>query len=198
MSIGLLYLGLLVLGVTYAAISGAMGWLSDLGDSDVQVDAGGDLEAAHPHPISGTTLATFVTGFGGPGTFRQDLTCLGPMLRGKQKLRLYISTYSKPGWIAGAALEFSAEGVGYRRPAFAKALFNEPQVTGRAARLDGSIVIPPGLGRPRLRILSTGHATDGGPEHEFIASRTSSFSSAFTRTRSRPRPSAQRMRFVPS
>lgn len=114
-------------------------------------------------------LMRFVTGFGGPGTFRQDLTCLGPLLSGKQKLRLYISTYSKPGWIAGAALEFSAEGVGYRRPAFAKALFNEPQVTGREPRLDASIVIPPRLGRPRLRILSTGHATDGGPEHEFIS-----------------------------
>jgi membrane protein implicated in regulation of membrane protease activity len=67
MSIGLLYLGLLVLGVTYAVISGAMGWLSDLGGGDVHVDAGGHLEAAHPHPISGTTVATFVTGFGGGG-----------------------------------------------------------------------------------------------------------------------------------
>lgn len=67
MSIGLLYVGLLVLGVTYAVISGALGWLADLGEGDVHVDAGGHLDAGHPHPISGTTVATFVTGFGGGG-----------------------------------------------------------------------------------------------------------------------------------
>jgi len=67
-SIGLLYIGLLVVGVTYAVISGALGWLSDLGEADIHVDASGHLEAGSPHPISGTTIATFITGFGAGGT----------------------------------------------------------------------------------------------------------------------------------
>jgi len=67
MSIGVIYVGLLVLGLSYAVISGALGWLADLGDADVHVDASGHLEAGHAHPISGTTVATFITGFGGGG-----------------------------------------------------------------------------------------------------------------------------------
>jgi len=67
MSIGVIYVGLLVLGLSYAVISGALGWLADLGDADVHVDAGGHIEAGHMHPISGTTVATFITGFGGGG-----------------------------------------------------------------------------------------------------------------------------------
>lgn len=68
MTVGLLYIGLLVVGVVYALIAGGLGWLADLGGGDVHVDAGGHFHAGHPHPISGTTIATFVTGFGGGGT----------------------------------------------------------------------------------------------------------------------------------
>lgn len=68
MSVGIVYIGLLVLGVTYALVSGALGWLSDLGDGgDIHVDATGHLDAGHAHPVSGTTVATFITGFGGGG-----------------------------------------------------------------------------------------------------------------------------------
>ena len=68
MSIGLLYVGLLVFGVFFAVMSGAMGWLSDLGGGDIHVDASGHLDAGHAHPISGTIIAVFVTGFGAGGT----------------------------------------------------------------------------------------------------------------------------------
>ncbi len=67
MSVGLLYVCLLCLGLLYALIAGALGWLSDLGGSDIHVDAGGHFDAGHPHPISGTTVAAFVTGFGAGG-----------------------------------------------------------------------------------------------------------------------------------
>jgi membrane-bound ClpP family serine protease len=66
-SIGIVYIGLLLFGVIYALLTGAFGWLSDLGASDVHVDASGHLDAGHFHPISGTTIATFITGFGGGG-----------------------------------------------------------------------------------------------------------------------------------
>jgi membrane protein implicated in regulation of membrane protease activity len=68
MTIGLLYIGLLLLGVFFAILTGGMGWLSDLGGGDVHVDASGHLDAGHIHPVSGTTVATFVTGFGAGGT----------------------------------------------------------------------------------------------------------------------------------
>ena len=68
MTIGILYIGLLIIGVVYAVIAGALGWLADIGDGDIHVDGSGHLDAGHAHPISGTTLATFITGFGGGGT----------------------------------------------------------------------------------------------------------------------------------
>jgi len=46
MTIGALYIGLLVVGVTYALISGAMGWMSDLG-GDLHVDASGHFDVGH-------------------------------------------------------------------------------------------------------------------------------------------------------
>jgi membrane-bound ClpP family serine protease len=66
-TIGLIYIGVLIVGVVYAFASGFLGWLADLGDGDVHVDTSGHLDAGHPHPISGTTVATFITGFGGGG-----------------------------------------------------------------------------------------------------------------------------------
>lgn len=73
MTIGAVYIGLLVLGVVYALVAGAMGWLSDLGDGDVSVDASGHFDIGHPHPLSGTTIATFITGFGAGGIVAQYL-----------------------------------------------------------------------------------------------------------------------------
>ena len=44
MTIGLVYLGFLVLGVTYAALAGALGWFSDIGGGDIHLDATGHLD----------------------------------------------------------------------------------------------------------------------------------------------------------
>lgn len=73
MTIGILYAGLLALGVVYAFLSGALGWLADLGDGDIHLDASGHLDAGHAHPLSGTVVATFLTGFGGGGTIAHYL-----------------------------------------------------------------------------------------------------------------------------
>ncbi len=73
MTIGAVYIGLLGLGVVYALVTGAMGWLSDLGDGDVSVDASGHFDVGHPHPLSGTVIATFITGFGAGGIVAQYL-----------------------------------------------------------------------------------------------------------------------------
>jgi len=67
MSIGIVYIGLLIAGVVYAIASGFLGWISDLA-GDIHLDVTGHLAAGHMHPISGPIVATFVTGFGGGGT----------------------------------------------------------------------------------------------------------------------------------
>lgn len=81
MSVGVIYACLLALGVVYALASGALGWLSDLGGHDIGIDAAGHFDIGHPHPVSGTTLATFITGFGGGGVVAHYLLHW-PLLRG--------------------------------------------------------------------------------------------------------------------
>ena len=70
MTIGLLYISLLAIGFLYSVISLLAGWISDVG-GDLHVgghlDAAGHVDAGHMSPISGTTIATFITGFGGGG-----------------------------------------------------------------------------------------------------------------------------------
>jgi hypothetical protein len=70
-TIGIFYISLLVLGFLYSVISLLAGWVSDVGghlDLGGHVDVPGHADVGHLGPISGTTVATFVTGFGGGGT----------------------------------------------------------------------------------------------------------------------------------
>lgn len=73
MTIGLVYIAMLTIGVVYAFIAGALGWLGDLAGADIHVDASGHLDAGASHPISGTVVATFITGFGGAGVLAHYL-----------------------------------------------------------------------------------------------------------------------------
>jgi membrane protein implicated in regulation of membrane protease activity len=71
-TIGLFYVSLLVLGFLYAVISLLAGWISDVGghfhfDVGGHGDVPGHADTGHLGPISGTTVATFITGFGGGG-----------------------------------------------------------------------------------------------------------------------------------
>lgn len=134
----------------------------------------GSLSVALPSGEQGppveVELVRFTTGFGGEGTFTQDVTALAPLLHGRATLRLFISTYRKPAWRVGVTLLYTEEGVGYRRPVFAEPLFEGPRLaTADEPRLQAAVEIPAGLARPRLRVITTGHATDGGPENEFIS-----------------------------
>jgi hypothetical protein len=111
----------------------------------------------------------FVTGYGAEGTFEQDVTALAPLLDGRTTLRGFISTYGeRPGWRLSLELEYRHDGAGQRRPVFASPLFYDPHVTAEQPRCGARVLVPPGLDRPRLRIIATGHATDGHAENEFI------------------------------
>lgn len=114
-------------------------------------------------------IMRFVTGYGAEGTFEQDVTALAPLLDGHTTLRGFISTYGeRPGWRLSFELEYRNDGAGQRRPTFAQTLFNDPHVTAEEPRCGGRVLIPNGVERPRLRILATGHATDGLAENEFL------------------------------
>ena len=113
-------------------------------------------------------LMRFTTGFGQGAGYSQDVTALAPLLAGRRELRLTLSTYRNPAWEVSVRLEYTRDGVGYRRPALAEPLFHDMALTADSPLLSATIDIPVGLARPRVRLLSTGHSTDGGPENEFI------------------------------
>ena len=70
MTIGLIYTSLLAIGIVYALFATVFGWFADhdFGGLHVDVDASGHVDVGQPHPISGTSIATFITGFGAGGT----------------------------------------------------------------------------------------------------------------------------------
>lgn len=115
-------------------------------------------------------LLRFVTGFGGRAVYTQDITALAPLLSGERTIRLYISTFADPAWDVSLSMTWSPEGIGARRPCFARGLFFSHAVTAAAPRLEATVEVPPGSATPRLRILATGHANDGSGANEFVTS----------------------------
>lgn len=118
MSIGILYVGFLIMGVVYALLSGAMGWLSDLVSGEVHGDVGGHGEIGHPHPISGTTVATFITGFGAGGIVAHYAlgwsTTKGAMLATGTGMALALAAFLVLDWLFSqtqAGSEFRSESV---------------------------------------------------------------------------------------
>ncbi len=132
----------------------------------VSVVVGGD--ASTEGRSTEVELMRFATGFGGRGTFTQDVTPFAPLLYGEQTVRLFISTYTRPAWDVDLVFTYRADDAGYRRPVYVGPLFNETAVTADEPSLAAVVDIPEGLARPRVRVLSTGHSTDGGPENEFV------------------------------
>ena len=157
MTIGQLYLGLLALGLVYALFAALMGWLSDLGGGDIHLDASGHLDAGHLHPVSGTTAATFITGFGGGGTvahYYLDWSLLGG-------LALATATGLVVAAAAYAVLEFVF------KHTQAGSEFAVEEAVGR----DAEVIVPiPEGGTGQIAYLAKGQrqqsaarATDGAP-----------------------------------
>lgn len=114
-------------------------------------------------------LFRFVTPYGGPATFIQDVSAFAPLLTGDDAtLRLTLTTYASPGWLVSAQLEYLDQPPGVRRPARVIPLFHDQEVMASTPPLAATVTIADGLAAPRLRILSTGHAIDGQDGDEFI------------------------------
>jgi hypothetical protein len=109
-------------------------------------------------------LLRFITGFGADGEFEQDVTALAPVLHGEQRFRAFIDGWMSPGWRLSLELRYSADGVGPRRPALARSVFSPTKLDPGKRLLRTTLDIPPGLDMPRLRILTTGHGSQGGDE----------------------------------
>lgn len=66
MNIGLVYASLFAVGAVYALLMALVGAFADHDFGGSHLDAAGGVD--QPHPISGTVVATFITGFGGGGS----------------------------------------------------------------------------------------------------------------------------------
>ena len=137
-----------------------MGALVLARDPDLEIASDDDPETNE------IELVRFITGYGGEATFRQDVTALLPLLRGTVTLRAYISTYMNPGWLISVDLEYTPASTP-RRPAYAVPIMNNQGVIATANTVKARITIPFGLENVRLRLITTGHATDGAGGDEF-------------------------------
>lgn len=109
-------------------------------------------------------LMRFVTGFGAAGRFEADLTPLLPVLWGERTFRLHLGTWKNPGWRVTFELRYQPGAAGIRRPSMVVPLVDEPMVTRSTGRMSASFTLLPGLDRPRLRVISTGHGSELGDE----------------------------------
>lgn len=120
--------------------------------------------------VGDVEIMRFVTGFGGSAEYEQDVTALAPAMGGPRSVRLFLSTFSdEPGWRASLELEYEAGAAAARRPSFARQVIDDPHVTADSPVRRATIDVPAGLDAPRLRILSTGHSTDGKSGNEFVS-----------------------------
>jgi len=109
-------------------------------------------------------LMRFVTGYGAPARFEADLTPLLPMLWGERTFRVHLGTWKDPGWRVTFELVYEPGTAGIRRPSMVVPLVDEPFVTSSTGRMASSFTLLPGLDRPRLRVISTGHGSELGDE----------------------------------
>ena len=105
----------------------------------------------------------------GTQSVRAMIVDLQGNLKSKVKLPLVPYHSPEPGWEVTLTLRYTSQGVGQRRPVYARQIFGNARVTAARSTLTSAVTIPGELDLPRLRIISTGHATDGSAENEFVS-----------------------------
>jgi hypothetical protein len=117
-----------------------------------------------------TELIRFTTGYGAGGRYEADVTALAPLLRGRRLIRCFIATYGDtPGWEASLELVYERSATGRRDALLAAPVFDAPHVDAVQPTITRTLTVPAGTDTPRLRILTTGHATDGAGANEFVS-----------------------------
>jgi hypothetical protein len=117
-----------------------------------------------------TELIRFTTGYGAGGRYEADVTALAPLLRGRRLIRVFIATYGDtPGWEATLDLVYERASTGRRDPLLATPVFDDPHVDAADSVIRQTLTVPSGIDTPRLRIITTGHSTDGSGANEFVS-----------------------------
>lgn len=115
-------------------------------------------------------LARFVTPYGAPAEYELDLTAMAPLLHDTCTIRGAISSYGEgPTWKMSVTLTYALRDAGVRRPGLVETVFGVTEVDAAEPMLEATVTIPEGMISPRLRIISTGHATDGRGANEFVS-----------------------------
>jgi len=131
-------------------------------------------------------IVKFITAYGGFTEHEEDVTHLAPLLRGERTFHAWIDTWVSPAWLVDFELTFrpaEADSVPEwmapwldeaprRAPDWATGVLYAEQVTREdldAGDLVRELVVPEGTRRTELRVLSSGHCTDGSGADEFVS-----------------------------
>jgi len=116
-------------------------------------------------------LVRFMTSYGGATTHEVDVTHLAPLLRGHCRFEVFIDTWVSPAWHVDVDLVATVDpGAGVVVPTWARgAVFPAGGLNAEHPEITARIVIPPGLRRVEVALISTGHCTDGRDADEFIS-----------------------------
>ena len=110
----------------------------------------------------------FMTAYGGAIEHEVDVTDLAPLLTEHCGFELFIDTWVTPAWHVDVDLRFEP-GAGTDAPSWTRGLvFPEGGLTAVAPEAAAAVTIPEGTRRAQLRVLVTGHCTDGRDADEFI------------------------------
>jgi hypothetical protein len=146
-------------------------------------DRAGNVRLVVPGGID-VEVVKFVTAYGGATTHEVDVTHLAALLHGEVTFAGFVDTWTSPGWRMDFAVEFRphraepepawmaslTEGEERDPPDWVQGILYEPELTAErlaAGDRTAEVSIPAGTRRVELRVLSSGHCTDGRGADEF-------------------------------
>ena len=115
-------------------------------------------------------ILRFMTAYGGRTDYEVDVSHLAPLLRGRRVFHAYIDTWVNPAWRLDFSLRFapadSFPAPTWAAPVFYTENFNAESNGGGA---EATVAVPKGLSRVVMKVVSTGHCTDGRDDDEFVS-----------------------------
>lgn len=115
-------------------------------------------------------LCRFMTAYGGEIRHAVDVTRVLPLLDGHCEFEVFIDTWVTPAWTVDAELVLQPQRHGgVDAPAWAAGLlFPDQGLTAERPEVAATVVVPAGIRRVEVAVISTGHCTDGTDADEFI------------------------------
>ncbi len=114
-------------------------------------------------------LMRFMTPYGGAVSHEVDVTRYAPLLQGHCVFEVFVDTWTSPGWKVDVALVYSFADRLDALPAWSRGLmFPTGGLKAERPETTATVIVPAGLGRIELTLLSSGHCSDGRGADEFI------------------------------